>query len=37
VLRRSEQPGLLVRVGNGSFYQRARRKLGLVDPVELGE
>src|SRR5579862_1015939 len=35
-LRRSDTPGLLVRLGWTSFYSRARRKLQLADPIELG-
>ena len=35
-VRRSDTPGLLVRLGWTSFYGRARRKLQLVDPIELG-
>jgi len=35
-VRRSETPGLLVRLGWTSFYGRARRKLQLADPIELG-
>jgi len=34
--RRSDMPGLLVRLGWTSFYGRARRKLQLADPIELG-
>ena len=34
--RRSDAPGLLVRLGWTSFYGRARRKLQLADPLELG-
>lgn len=36
-LRRSDTPGLLVRLGWTSFYGRARRKLQLADPIELGD
>jgi len=35
-VRRSDAPGLLVRLGWTSFYGRARRKLQLADPIELG-
>jgi NAD+ kinase len=35
-VRRSDTPGLLVRLGWTSFYSRARRKLQLADPIELG-
>ena len=35
-VRRSDAPGLLVRLGWTSFYGRARRKLQLADPLELG-
>src|SRR5262245_47484459 len=35
-VRRSDAPGLLVRLGWTSFYGRARRKLQLTDPIELG-
>ena len=35
-VRRSDTPGLLVRLGWTSFYGRARRKLQLADPIELG-
>src|SRR5262249_47547122 len=35
-VRRSDTPGLLVRLGWTSFYGRARRKLQLADPLELG-
>jgi len=36
-VRRSDAPGLLVRLGWTSFYGRARRKLQLADPIELGQ
>jgi NAD+ kinase len=35
-VRRSNASGLLVRLGWTSFYGRARRKLQLADPIELG-
>jgi len=35
-VRRSDAPGLLVRLGWTSFYGRARRKLQLADPIVLG-
>src|SRR5438067_11057988 len=35
-VHQSDVPGLLVRLGWTSFYGRARRKLQLADPIELG-
>ena len=32
---RSDEPGLLIRLGWTSFYTRARRKLRLTDPPAL--
>lgn len=36
VVRVAERPGLLVRLGDASFYTRARRKLQLPDSLALG-